>query len=171
MPELDEQLRLLIQQYGIAEVRRRLRVITKPPARSRVRRNARDYVTGMNLPSSQTERLLALAQLFEEKLFLPTAAVIRNFLEAYGAAPLKFKTRQDAIPLMFRYLSSLSDERLDRIIKEGAFSGPSELGPIADAIMAKSVTMRHGENTARSSDPEESSLDPLHQPGKAGAYR
>lgn len=171
MSELDEQLRLLVQQYGIAEVRRQLRVITRPPGRPRVRMSARDYVTKMNPLSSQKESLLALAQLFEEKRFLPAAADIRNLFEAYGAAPAKVKSRQDAIPVIFRFLSSLSEERLDRIIKEGSFAGPSELGPIADAIKAKSVSMRHGEDTASSLSREENDLDFLHRPGKANAYR
>ena len=169
MSELDEQLRLLLQQYGIAEVRRRLNAIARPPRRPRVRKSARDYVAGMNPPSSQKERLLTLAQLFEEKRFLPAAADIRNFFEAYGAAPAKVKSRQDAIPLIFRFLSSLSDERLARIINEGSFAGPSELGPIADAIKAKSVSMRHGEDTPTSSSREENDLDSFQRPSKTNA--
>lgn len=171
MPELDEQLRLLVQQYGIAEVRRRLSTIIGPRGGSHLRRSARDYATGMNLPSDQKERLLTFAQLFEEKRFLPTAADIRNFFDAYGAGPAKVKTRRDAIPLIFRFLSSLSDERLDRIINEGSFTGPSELGPIADAIKAKSVSMRNRENAASSLSREENDLDSLRRPDKANAYR
>ena len=112
---------------------------------------------------------MALAQLFEEKRFLPAAADIRNFFEAYGAAPAKVKSRQDAIPLIFRFLSSLSDERLARIINEGSFAGPSELGPIADAIKAKSVSMRHGEDTPTSSSREENDLDSFQRPSKTNA--
>jgi hypothetical protein len=158
MPELDEQLRLLIQQYGIAEVRRRLSAITRPPRQPRARKSAPDYVTGMNPPNNQKERLLTLAQLFEEKRFLPTAADIGNFFEAYDVSAAKV-----------RFLSSLSDERLDRIINEGSFTGPSELGPIADAIKAKSVSMGNRENTASSSGQEDNALDPLHRLGKANA--
>lgn len=154
-------MRLLVQQYGIAEVRRRLSAIIGQRGRSRVRRSARDYVSELNPPSFQKERLLALAQLFEEKRFLPAAADIRNFFEAYGAAPAKVKTRQHAIPLIFRFLSSLSDERLERIINEGSFAGLSELGPIADAIRAKSVSIRRREDTASSSSREENDFDPL----------
>jgi hypothetical protein len=169
MPELDEQLRLLIQQYGIAEVRRRLSAITRPPRQPRARKSAPDYVTGMNPPNNQKERLLTLAQLFEEKRFLPTAADIGNFFEAYDVSAAKVKARQVAIPHIFRFLSSLSDERLDRIINEGSFTGPSELGPIADAIKAKSVSMGNRENTASSSGQEDNALDPLHRLGKANA--
>lgn len=160
MPELDEQLRLLVQQYGIAQVRRRLSAITRPPKQPRVRRSAPDYVTGMNPPSNQKERLLTLAQLFEERNFLPTAADIRNFFEAYGVSTAKVKARQDAMPLIFRFLYSLSDERLDRIIKEGSFTGPSELGPIADAIKAQGVSMRNREDNARSSDHDDNASEP-----------
>src|SRR6266702_3682909 len=169
MSELDEQLRLLLQQYGVVEVRRRLNAIARPPRRPRVRKSARDYVTGMNPPSSQKERLITLAQLFEEKRFLPAAADIRNFFEAYGAAPTKIKARQAAIPLIFRFLSSLSDERLDRIISEGAFSGPSELGPIAEAIKARSGSMRQGGNTSGSSSAKENELEPPRQGRKSNA--
>ena len=171
MTELDEQLQLLVQQYGVAEVRRRLNAIIGPRARSHLQRSARDYATGMNVRSSQKERLLTLARRFEEKRFLPTTSEIRNFFEAYGASPIKPKSRQNAIPSILRFLSSLSDEQLDRIIKDGSFGGPSELGPIADAIRAKSVSMRNAENAASSSSREEKDLDPLHRAGKADAYR
>ncbi len=159
MPELDEQLRLLVQQYGIAEVRRRLSAITRPPKQPRVRRSATDCVTGMNPPSNKKERLLTLAQLFDEKFFLPTAADISNFFEAYGVSKAKVKGRQNAIPLIFRFLCSLSDERLDRIIKEGSFTGPAELGPIADAIKAQSASMSHQDNNASSSGQENNALE------------
>src|SRR5437773_1849833 len=89
MTELDEQLRILVQRYGIAEIRRQLRAIVRPPRPPRVRKNARDYVSGMNLVGRQKERLLVLAQLFEDKRFLPRAADIRNLFEAYGVAPAK----------------------------------------------------------------------------------
>ena len=171
MTELDEQLRLLVQQYGIAEVRRRLSAIIGRRGSSHPRKSARGYATGMNVPSSQKERLLTLAQRFEEKRFLPTASEIRNFFEAYGASSVKFRTRQNAIPSVLRFLSSLSDEKLDRIIKEGSFAGPSELGPIATAIKAKSVSMKNGENAASSSSRDEIYLDSLHRSGKADSYR
>jgi len=167
MSELDEHLRKLLQQYGIAEVRRRLRAITRTPRVPPIPRNAREYVSRMNPPMSQKERLLVLAQLFEEKRFLPAAADIRNFFEAYGAAPTKIKARQAAIPLIFRFLSSLSDERLDRIISEGAFSGPSELGPIAEAIKARSGSTGHGGNTTGSSSGKETELEPPRQGRKS----
>ena len=169
MPELDEQLRLLVQQYGIAEVQRRLRVIMGPRLRSSARKSARDCVTGMELQSNKKERLLTLAQLFEEKRFLPKTADIRNFFGAYGPAPMKFKSRQDAILQTFRFLSSLSDEQLDRIINEGSFAGPSELGPIADAIKAKSADMRHADDSASSAIREINDLDPLRGLGKTNA--
>jgi hypothetical protein len=167
MSELDEQLRLLIQQYGIVEVRRRLSAIMRPLGRVRVKVSARDFVTKMSAPNSQKERLLTLAQLFEEKRFLPATADIRNLFEAYGGALPKVKARQSAIPVVFRFLSSMSDDRLDRIINEGSFGGPSELGPIADAIKATSGSLRQGGETASSSSGQEGDLESSQQRRKA----
>lgn len=169
MPELDEQLRLLIQQYGIAEVRRRLSAIAHPPRRPRVQVNAVDYVVKMKPPNNGNGRLLTLARLFEEKRFLPSSADIRNLFEAYGAAPVKVNARQTAIPLVFKFLSSLSDERIDRIINDGSFGGPSELAPIAEAIRAKSIGMRHTANAVGSSNEKKIDLEVPPQSRKSNA--
>jgi len=145
MNELDEQLRLLVQRYGVAELRRHLSSIARPPRVPRARKNACDYVNGMNSVISKKQRLLVLARLFDEKRFLPAMGDIRNLFEAYGAELVKIGTRQNAIPPIFQFLSSMSEDRLDRIVNEGAFSGPSELGPIAEAIKARSRNMGQSE--------------------------
>ena len=168
MTELDEQLRILVQRFGVAEVRRRLSAIARPPRRPRARKGACDYVNGMNTVVSKKQRLLVLAQLFEEKRFLPVMADIRNFFEAYGAAPTKIKARQNAVPPIFQYLSSMSEDRLDRIVNEGAFGGPSELGPIAEAIKERSRSMGRSESTGGASKGEEGELVPLRHGRKAG---
>src|SRR2546430_462494 len=138
MPDLDEQLKLLIEQYGAAEVRRRVGKLTGATKRS-IRKNAVQYVTEMSIPAVHKEKLLSLARLFEEGRFLPNTADIRNLFGAFGTNPGQLKARQAAVPMVFRFLASCSTERLDRILAEGLFAGPAELGPIAEAIRATSA--------------------------------
>jgi hypothetical protein len=90
------------------------------------------------------DKLLRLAASFEEKRFLPRAADIRNLAEAFGGADIRVKNRQAAVPAVFKFLCSLSDEQIDRILAENLFCGPSELGPIADAIKERGDRRRDG---------------------------
>ena len=138
MLNLDEQLRMLVQTHGVAEIRRRLSAIARPTGRLRIRKSACEYVLELAPLGDRREKLLVLGRRFEEKSFLPTSSDIRNLFEAYGVGLAKVKSRQDAMPLTFRFLATLSVDQLDRIVKDGLFSGPSELGPIADAIKARS---------------------------------
>ena len=141
MSELEHQLRLLIDQYGPAEVRKHVAKLTGAPKRS-VRRTAVEYVSGMSVPEDHKERLITLARLFEQGRFLPNSADIRNLFEALGGKPVEVKARRAAVPMIFRFLASCSRERLDRIISQGMFSGPTELAPIAEAIKATSARTR-----------------------------
>ena len=76
----------------------------------------------------------ALAERFEAKSFLPRCADIRNFCRIHGIDERASKSRAAAIPRLFKYLATMDPKNLQRLLDESAFSGPSQLGPLAEAI-------------------------------------
>lgn len=141
MAELEDQLKALIERYGSAEVRKLVAKLIAPPKRS-MRKTATEYVTEMSVPAVHKEKLLALARQFEDNKFLPSTADIRNLFHALGTTAGSIKARQAAIPMVFKLLASCPTDRLDKILSQGLFSGPAELGPIADAIKATGAERR-----------------------------
>ena len=95
---------------------------------------ASQYVAKMELPSEKEAPVIELAGRFEDKSFLPTFGDIANFCQIYGIDELASKSRASAIPRVFKFLAAMEPGDIRRIIYDGLFSGPSRLGPIADAI-------------------------------------
>ena len=85
--------------------------------------------------------MLALAKRFETKRFLPSCADIRNFCAIYDIEPPASKSRAAAIPRLFKYFAAMDRKDVERLSADKAYSGPSELGPLAEAIR------RHGRAT------------------------
>ena len=67
---------------------------------------------------------------------MPTFGDIRNFCQVYGIDEPASKSRASAIPRVFKFMATMSDEEVQGILDGGMFSGPSRVGPIADAIRA-----------------------------------
>lgn len=167
MSDLDKQLRSLVERYGLDEVRRYLKAIAGQKSLPKKKRiGALEYVSKMSLPVTHKKRLLTIAGLFKEHRFLPTTSDARNLFEAFGAVPPAFKGREAAVPAIFRFLASLSEGQLDRILSDGAFDGPSQLGPIADAITARSAT-----TTSHSAVGQSQVTDHAEGPDKTKANR
>lgn len=137
MHELDEAVKVLVERYGVDEVRKCIGRLVGPKKQP-VRKTAEDFVSGLSLPAVHKERLSTLSRLYDEGRFLPNAGQINNLFVSFGGAVPPVKGRKAAIPVVFRFLASCPTERLDRIIKDGLFAGPTELGPIADAIKSTS---------------------------------
>ena len=96
--------------------------------------------------------LLEIMNNFENKKFLPRIPDVRNFLEMYGYTQEGFKQRQGALRIVFEALKREPDDNLRRIIKLSFSSGPSELGPLSDAIKAtgrefRAVSSHDSKNT------------------------
>lgn len=102
--------------------------------RPRVRVKASEYVAKMNVDGDKVSAMRALAERFESKSFLPRCADIRNFCHIHGIDERASKSRSAAIPRLFRYLATMDSKNLQRLLDESAFSGPSQLGPLAEAI-------------------------------------
>ena len=156
--KLDHILMSLVRQHGHAAVEQSLREIkassrqdqrfTKPeesrsmskrmsatkPKKGKPKTTAPDYVSRMDLPSEKGPVLAKLAEDFQNKTFLPTIGDIRNFCEIYGINEPTSKSRIDAIPRIFKFLSNMAIEDVQNILDISMFSGPSRLAPIADAI-------------------------------------
>ena len=109
-----------------------------PVRRSRKRRpkpTASQYVAKMELSPEKAKSVIELARRFDTKSFLPSfVGDIVGFCERYGVQVPASRSRASAIPRVFKRIESLETEEIRRILDERLFSGPSRLGPIADAI-------------------------------------
>ena len=95
---------------------------------------APQYVAKMQLPTEKELPVLALAQKFQAKSFLPTTGDIANFCQSYRIDQPASKSRASAIPRVFKFIASMDAADIYGLLDSGMFSGPSRLGPIADAI-------------------------------------
>ena len=80
--------------------------------------------------------------------FIPTVGDVRSFGEAYGVEEPKSKV--PGIPRIFRFLATMQFTVIQRMLDDGMFSRPDELGPIADAIRGKAREYREVEVKRRS---------------------
>ena len=153
--ELKDTLRTMVVEYGfeqvnksLMEVRTSTYPVQKPKAntgrsdRDAVKKagkrkrkvTASQSVAKMELPQDKEKFVIELAERFEKKTFLPTFGDISNFCQIYGIDEPASKSRASAIPRVFKFIASMEASDIRRIIDDGLFSGPSRLGPIADAI-------------------------------------
>ena len=153
--KLKDTLRLIVRQYGFEQVDQSLREIhladrqLKSSKQSKVlsdkkavtkslnkraKVNALEYVAKMELSAEKKPVAVELANRFENKAFLPTFGDIRNFCQIYGIDEPASKSRASAIPRVFKFIATMEPDEIQRILDDGMFSGPSRLGPIADAI-------------------------------------
>ena len=177
--KLEAKLRSIIRQYGLGKVDQSLQEIRlsdrqrKNPKRHRESPNvgmatetkkrrakvtAREYVGKMELPSGKEPAMVELAERFQKKSFLPTFGDIRNFCQIYGIDEPVSRSRTSAIPRVFRFIAAMETGEVQRILDDGMFSGPSRLGPIADAI-------RHNERATAQTPTSETRFFYLTQTG------
>ena len=106
---------------------------TKPTSlRSKI--SATEYVAKLELPLGKKPVVVELAKRFECKAFLPTFGDIANFCQIHGLKTPLSKSRSSAIPRIFKFIATMDSSRTRAILDEEMYSGPSKLGPIADAI-------------------------------------
>ncbi len=154
---LKDALRSLVLEYGFAQVAGSLREIDvyesglehedsrqgtiklaksgiSEARKAKPKPTARQYISSMELPLDKEALLVDLAARFQEKSFLPTFGDIANFCLVYGIDEPKSRARASAVPRIFKFIASMEASDIRRILNERMFSGPSRLGPIADAI-------------------------------------
>ena len=151
---LDNALRVLTRQCGYERISRSLRRLkrsersrvggmhdassernaTRTAREKRPRLTASEYVAKMDLPRARMQVLIDAAERFQNKSFLPTVGDIRNFFGVYEIDGIVSSSRANAVPRVFRFIAAMSTDEARRMLDDGMFSGPAELGPIADAI-------------------------------------
>lgn len=102
----------------------------KPSATAQIERAA--------LEGELKDALLQLAVRYDGKQFLPSVADVREFLLMIGERPAAMKDRKDAFRILLRNLVHLPIDRLRQLASTALHSGPSQLGPLSDAIAAAS---------------------------------
>ena len=153
--KLETTLRLMVRRYGFDQVDACLREIglsageqenTNPketsgkdgiatkPSKSRARVTASGYVSKLDIPLEKRPAMVEIAERFQDKSFLPTFGDIANFCQIYGLETPASKTRASAIPRVFKFIAAMDTAKIQSMLDEKMFSGPSRLGPIADAI-------------------------------------
>ncbi len=153
--KLKDTLLVIVRQYGFEQVDRSLKEIRRTgdqlkntkqdkelfdntavtkPQKKRAKVNAPEYVMKMEFSLEKKSIAVELAKRFESKDFLPTFGDIRNFCQIYRIDEPASKSRANAIPRIFKFISSMETGELQRILDDEVFSGPSRLAPIADAI-------------------------------------
>ena len=149
---LTDALLLMVKEHGLEQVQRQLdelRILeqprdevivepppppTNPPRKRRPKLTATRYGAKLKLAAEKEGPIAELAKRFDSKSFLPAFGDIRHFCEVYGVNVPASQTRAGVIPRVFKRIAMLEAADIQRIIDEGHFSGPSRLGPIADAI-------------------------------------
>ena len=185
-PGLKADLRSLVDRYGIERVSREVDKLagsvrraadgkhdpdraTRENGRQRPRTTTPEYVGKMDISPDLRTTILALAARFDEKSFLPAWADIRHFCEMYGIEAPASKSRAGAIPRVFRFLAGLDPGELRRLVDEEVFSGPSRLGPIAEAIRQHGRAARGRRDEAGATAQDQGPSHPRGTPSSPGA--
>lgn len=149
--DLTESLQELVRRHGLRTVMRSLGDMQAEPGerafsttRKRTHNATRkssavDYVDKMTLPTEKAEVMIRAAQCFEDGAFLPSFADIREFCRIHSVQLGKSVSRRNSIPRVFSSLAAMDSAVLTKMLDEGAFSGPTRLGPVADAIRNRSI--------------------------------
>ncbi|MDE0271267.1 MAG: hypothetical protein OXP11_08695 [Gammaproteobacteria bacterium] len=155
---INEELRVALQpvvkRFGMAAVQSALQEFPRqdrslePQSRSgggsisrkagrRRSLNAVEYVKKMDLSEEQADVIERAAREFERGTFLPTCGDIKRFCQEYGVDELKSTSRAAGVPRIFKFLREMEVADIEAILDDRLFSGPVELGPIAEAIRGR----------------------------------
>lgn len=167
---LSRVLQTLVDEWGYDRVAQelsrtsRLSDLPLPSGRSKngstkrkLKLRPTEQVEKMPLDASRREALLRLAKRYEEKEFLPNVAAVKEFLAMAGYDPGPIKDRDQAFRTLLLTLLQLPTERLYQLMHSSLHSGPSQLGPISDAIAAV------GEQLPRRAQASDAASDAQHQ--------
>jgi hypothetical protein len=148
---LIKLLQALVDEWGCDEVAATLASTTvssrnplsgavygpKPrPPNIKARLSATEQIERAALEGERKEVLLQLAERYDRKMFLPRVADVREFLIMMGEKPTGMKDRTQAFQVVLGSLMQLPVVRLQQLVQTALHSGPSELGPLSDAIAA-----------------------------------
>jgi len=149
-------LNVIIQEWGPYEVHAALselghqwdnqaweRVVADRSQRTRkAKPRPVELVERVSIDTERRAALLEIADLYEKKTFLPSTADVREFIFLLGERPKGMKDRSEAFRVLLETLAHLPIDRLRQIQLNAENSGPSQLGPLSDAISGASVSLR-----------------------------
>ena len=153
--DLSDTLRDLVSHHGLRAVLHCLADIepipdsaepciaprTQDPAKSKP--SAAACVGRMTLSPHKIAAVRRAAELFDDKRFLPALSDIREFSRVHGLDLPKTASRASSIPRVFAFIASMDTDVIENTLDDGAFSGPTRLAPIADAIRSHSAPRSH----------------------------
>lgn len=103
---------------------------------------ATEFVNRMAAPEVRKSLLRRLALQFDEKSFLPSISDVRHFLELRGHDVRGIKQRQDAFKRILKLVDGMTEDELERFVKISLHAGPTQLGPLSNAIRATGAAVR-----------------------------
>lgn len=150
-PLLLKLLRTLVDEWGFEEVASTLADMTvyskdpsaegaevprARPSRKKAKLTATEQIERAIMEGEQKQIMLQLAARYDQKLFLPRLSDVREFLSMMGEKPIGMKDRSEAFRILLRGLLQMPMARVQQLAQTALYSGPSELGPLSDAIAA-----------------------------------
>ena len=145
--KIEDVLRSIVRRYGFGKVSQslwemepsihRFEHSSDKSGRKSAKVAAPEYVAKMDVSPEKRPLLTELARRFDDKSFLPSIGDVRNFCQIYRIDEPASGARASAIPRIFRFIVTMETDDVRRILDEGTFSGPSRLGPLADAIRGR----------------------------------
>lgn len=156
--DLTETLQGLVLRHGISSVLHSLADIQSAPDQhssssrkrthnARTKPSAIHYIDNMTLPQEKAGVMMCAAQRFEDGRFLPSIADIREFCRIHNVELGKSASRASAVPRVFTFLAAMDTAEITKLLNDGAFSGPTRLAPIADAIRERSAVRGRSHRT------------------------
>ena len=98
----------------------------------------------MDISTYRAGVIVRVVEEFERRTFLPTVGDLRSFCETYGIEQPKSRALASSIPGIFKFLVTVDAAEVKSILDGRMISGPTELGPIADAIRGRAKVIRQG---------------------------
>jgi hypothetical protein len=163
---LRNLLRVLIQEWGSEEVQRSFTYLSEHPnlfratqrstnGERKLKPSPSQLVEQSTLDPHKKVLLMQIAKKYETREFLPSTSDVREFMFLLGDQPNGLKDRKDAFRTLLQSLSKLPVDRLKDIELNAEHAGPSQLGPLSNAIAdagANHSRAKEARNTSQSAD-------------------
>lgn len=94
--------------------------------------------------AARKDQIRALAAKFDAKGFLPSASDVRDFLGMRGHDPGRIKHRGESFRQVLPVLLDMANDEIEDLRTSAVHSGPTQLGPLSEAIKAVGASRRSG---------------------------
>ena len=107
----------------------------KRPGKPRAKPSAVAVVSSLaSIDEEKKNILMALANKYESKTFMPNVNHVRAFLDMEGEDASRVRSRQQAVSAIFRYLADWETPRLRELDSRGLYGPPKSFSAIAGTI-------------------------------------